>query len=150
MTTLISKISVAKCHGKLDPKALPKTPILRVFGVARGVLTGTSTFGQWEALSGDFIAVNLETGEEFRSGKAFMPDIALNLVTGALAGSPDGVEFAFDFGVKPSAKDPENKYEYTVKPVVKAKESDQIANLRALVAEAAPALGHDGGEKKKK
>lgn len=150
MTTLISKISVAKCHGKLDPKALPKNPILRVFGVARGVLSGTSTFGQWEALSGDFIAVNLETGEEFRSGKAFMPDIALNLVTGALAGSPDGVEFAFDFGVKPSTKDPENKYEYTVKPVVKAKESDQIANLRALVAEAAPALGHDGDGKKKK
>lgn len=151
MTNLVTKLSVAKCHGKLDMKNLPKGPILRVLGVARGTKTGTSTFGQWEALTGDFVAIDLTTGEEYRSGVCFMPTIALGLVTGALAGSPDGVEFAFDIGVKPSAKEPDSKYEYTVKPVVKVKENDQMSALKALVmAEAPLAIGSDDGKKKAK
>ncbi len=148
---LVSKISVAKCHGKIDMENLPKTPILRVFGVARGTKNGTSQFGQWTALVGDFAAVNLESGEEFRAGVCFMPETALGLVEGALAGSPDGVEFAFDFGVKPSAKEPKTKYEYTVKPVVKVRENDQMTALKALINETAPlAIGNDVAGKKAK
>lgn len=146
---LVSKISVAKCHGKLDKKNLPKAPILRVAGIASGTLTGSSTYGPWTALSGDFYAVNLETGEEFRSGKCFMPATALSLVEGALAGSPEGVEFAFDFGVK--AAENAIGYEYTTKSVVKAKESDAMGALLAKVSEASPlALGSDKGKGKAK
>jgi len=139
--TLIGKISVAKVFGKLDRKDLPKGTIMRVVGIANGVRTGTSNFGAWEAVRGDFYAVNLLTGEEFRSGQCFMPNTAISLVTGALAGSPDGVEFAFDFGVK--ANDSTVGYEYTVKPVVKAKESEAMTSLLERANAAAPlALGN--------
>lgn len=145
---LVSKISVAKCHGKIDKANLPKGPVLRVMGVARGTQEGSSTFGPYVALLGDFAAVNMETGEEFRAGKAFMPNTAVSLIAGALAGSPDGVEFAFDFGVKKA--DNAIGYEYTVKSVIAAKESDQMANLKALVAKEAPlAIGTEGGKKAK-
>lgn len=133
---LMSKISVAKCHGKIDKKNLPKGPVLRVAGIATGTKTGTSNYGPWTALTGDFYAINLETGEEFRSVKCFMPSTALSLVEGALAGSPDGVEFALDFGVKPA--DNAVGYEYTVKPVFKVKESEAMATLLAKVEQAAP------------
>lgn len=149
MTNIVSKISVAKCHGKLDKANLPKEPILRVAGIATGTKTGTSNYGPWTAATGDFYAVNLLTGEEFRSGVCFMPGTALALVEGALGSSPDGVEFAFDFGVKKA----ENAvgYEYTLKPVIKAKESEAFSNLLARVNEAAPlALGNDKAGKGKK
>lgn len=146
---LVSKISVAKCHGKLDKKNLPKGAILRVAGIATGTKTGTSNYGPWTALTGDFYAVNLESGEEFRAGKAFLPSTALGLVEGALSDSPEGVEFAFDFGVK--AAENAIGYEYTVKPVVKAKESDRMAQLLAQVQKESPVkIGHDGGKGKGK
>jgi len=150
MTNLVSKLSVAKCHGKLNMSDLPKGPFLRVIGVARGTKEGVSTYGPWTSLLGDFYAINTQTGEEFRSGQCFLPDTANNLVIGALKGSPDGVEFAFDIGVKPSAKEPETKYEYTVAPVIKVQENDQMASLLAQAAEAKPlAIGNETGADKK-
>lgn len=146
---LVSKISVAKCHGKIDKKNLPKGTIIRIAGIASGTKTGTSNFGPWTAATGDFIAINAETGEEFRSGICFMPSTAMSLIEGALAQSPEGVEFAFDFGVKEA--DNSVGYEYTVKPVIKAKESEAMTSLLAKVAAASPlALGHDKGKAKGK
>jgi len=145
---LVSKISVAKCHGKLDKNNLPKEPILRVGGIASGTKTGTSNYGPWTALTGDFVAINTQTGEEYRSGVCFVPGTALSLIEGALAQSPDGVEFGFDFGVKKA--DNAVGYEYTVKPVIKAKESEAMSNLLTKMAQAAPlAIGQDKGGKKK-
>ena len=135
---IVSKISVAKVHGKIDMKALPKGTIFRIVGIARGTKTGVTNFGQWEALTGTFVAYNLLTGEEFRSGVCFMPQTAIDLVTGALADSPDGVEFALDIGVKPSSREPETKYEYTLHPVLKPKDTDAMGALLAKANEAKP------------
>lgn len=149
---LLSKISVAKCHGKISRDALPTGPILRVGGIATGTKSGPDKNrpGEtWTALTGDFIAIDTVTGEEYRAGVCFLPTVGQNLVLGALGGSPDGVEFGFDIGVK-KADNPVG-YEYTVKPVVKAKESQVMLNLMARMSEASPlAIGTDAKGKKAK
>ncbi len=150
--TILSKISVAKCHGKISRDALPTGTILRVGGIATGTKSGPDKNrpGEtWTALTGDFVAIDTVNGEEFRAGVCFLPTVGQNLVLGALGGSPDGVEFGFDIGVKKA--DNAIGYEYTVKPVVKAKESQAMTNLLNKMAEAAPlAIGNDGGKKKAK
>jgi hypothetical protein len=53
------------------------------------------------------------------------------LVEGALGGeNTEGVQFAFDVGVKPT-KDRQGKdsYEYTIKPLVEAQDNDPLAIL---------------------
>lgn len=151
MTNLVSKISVAKCHGKINRDDLPKGPILRVLGIARDTKQGPDKNkpGEfWTALVGDFVAIDAITGEEFRSGVCFLPTTAQNLVLGALGGDPNGVEFAIDIAVKKA----ENivGYEYTVSPAVKPKESDAMLALMAKANEAKPlAIGNETGADKK-
>lgn len=149
MTNIISKISVAKVHGKIDRANLPKGPIVRVLGIATGTKTGPDKNrpGEvWTGLTGDFVAINTESGEEFRAGVCFLPTVGQNLVLGTLGGNPDGVEFALDISVKKA--DNAVGYEYVVAPVVKPKESDAMAALIAKAAEAKPlGLEHASGKK---
>ena len=147
MTNLVSKISMAKCHGKISRDDLPKGTILRVLGIARDTKTGPDKNkpGEfWTALVGDFVAIDTITGEEYRSGVCFLPNTAQNLIVGALGGDPNGVEFAFDIGVK-KADNPVG-YEYTVSPAVKPKESDAMLALMTKANEAKPlAIGNETG-----
>ena len=149
---LLSKISVSKCHGKLNRDDLPKGPILRVIGIGTGTKTGPDKNkpGEfWTAITGDIAAIDVTTGQEFRSGVCFMPNTAQNLVIGALGSNPEGVEFAFDIGVKKA--DNVVGYEYTVKPVVKVQESSAMQKLMAAANAAAPlALAAPEGDKGKK
>lgn len=50
----------------------------------------------WKGLVGEFIATNLQTGEQFYSGVAFFPEFALDMVAGKLGGDIDNVEFGVD------------------------------------------------------
>lgn len=50
------------------------TPLCQIFGRAIEVKVGESKDGRvWSALLGRFGAINISTGEEFRSGKLFLP-----------------------------------------------------------------------------
>lgn len=148
---LLSKITVSKCHGKLDRDNLPKGNFLRVVGIATGTKSVADKFKPGEfafGITGDIVAINTLSGEEYRSGVCYMPATAQNLVVGALGGNPDGVEFAFDIGVK-KAENPVG-YEYTIKPVIKPKESNAMAALLGRVQEEAPlALAAPEGAGKK-
>lgn len=133
--------------------------IAQVIGIARGVKTGESSFGYWEALMGDFVAIPLvgpngpqpekkdgnkivepaKEGMRFRTSQLFLPDVVLQMVSAAL-GNNTGIEFAFKIGItavstegdRPSA----TGYEYTADFMVEASKNDP---LEALLAKALPA-----------
>lgn len=139
-TQLHKKLSIKNVIGKVkalfekDEKGdIPegqKVNLIRVIGIADGIKVGTSTYGEWIAFTGQFVAIDLRTGEEHRSGQLFLPDTATDVlapVVRAQNGAP--VEFAFDIGA--TSTDTEVGYEYNVTPLVEAKENDPLQNLTA-------------------
>lgn len=130
--SLIKKISAKTIVGVV---AAPEkaTPLYTVMGIANGVKTGQSTYGEWIALTGQFEAMNLETGEAFAAPQVFLPE-PLNGLIVAKVRTPDengvtpSVRFAVEVGIKPSKST--MGYEYTVRELVDASENDPLADLR--------------------
>lgn len=139
---LITKISPKKIMGKINaPKE--KTFLMQVFGVATGTKVGDGNYGPWEALTGQFRAVNLETGEIFQSGVCHLPTVALNLIIPRIKeDSVNGVEFAFNIGVVPA----DNKvgYEYIAEPLIEAADNDPLELLAKKVMNLLPAPDKKG------
>lgn len=146
-TEIVKKISVGKLVGKV-PAVLPdsksdKTPVVisRVAGVARGIKAGESTYGAFQALTGDFVCepmVGENKGKRYRSGVLFLPDVALDLITPHVAGlaKGEGVEVAFAI----TAKNDDSVtigYSYGAEFLVEPEGNDP---LEALLAKAMPAL----------
>lgn len=118
------------------------TWLANIVGIARGTKTGTSTYGEWTALVGDFIAeplVGEKVGNRFRTGQLFLPDVVLFMITSAL-GDNKGVEFSFKVGIIAADMEGDNAsatgYEYTADFLIAPAESDPLA---ALAAKALPA-----------
>jgi hypothetical protein len=144
--SILKKITVKDVCGEIK-KPATTTWLVRVVGIARDYEIGTTNFGQFVRFKGQFRAIKIETGEVFDSGAMILPDIANNLIYGAL--SQDGsnaVEFAFDLGVKPS-KSP-TEYDYIVSSLIESKEADPLAALLSN-APALPALPAPSAEKSK-
>ena len=80
-------------------------------------------------LVGEFEATNLQTGEVFSSSVAWLPQMAVDLVSGRLGDGNDRVGFAFDVGAVYSTK-AATSYEYTVRPLIESKPSDAMAELQ--------------------
>lgn len=109
--------------------------LANVVGIARGIKTGMSSFGEWAALMGDFIAVPLvgdDTGKQYRTGQIFLPDVILNMISASMDGNT-GVEFAFKVGIY-AADDSGDRasatgYEYTADFLIDMQENDPLATL---------------------
>ena len=148
------KLSVATVYGKIDPKEVlnAKEPIkvMRVMGQAVGTKAGTSSYGDWTSLVGQFKAVNPDTGKAFEASTLFLPEVALLPIQVALAqGDARGVTFAIDLYVKEAAsrKPGGSVYEYSFEHVLPPVDSDPIAQLEARIAEAtAKALPDESGK----
>lgn len=152
MASIVKKISVKSIFG--DVKAALKkgtiqdgTAIIRVIGIASGTKTGNTQFGDWTALLGQFKGTNLVTGEQFTSGKCFLPESAMELIVPVVVAG-NTAEFAVDIGVK------ENDslaigYEYTVTPLIQQGSTDAMERLESAVAETAalPAPTKKGAKK---
>jgi len=144
MSALTKKLSVAKIYGKINVRKLPEdgsvVNLFNVIGVAVGTKSGTSDFGDWTGLVGQFEATNLETGEKFASANLFLPDVAQGLIEAQLANSENHqVQFAFVIGAKADESSSVG-YTYTAQPVLPPDAKDPLADLRASVlALAAPA-----------
>lgn len=145
--SLVSKLTIAKIHGKIKRDAIPEEgvlPLVRVMGQATGIKTGVSTYGEWCAFTGRFVAINIATGEEFTSPVVFLPSVATDLmrpVVAAADGQP--VEFAFDLAVRriPKKAENDNGYEYAVKPLLETNTADPLEALKAkLASKPLPAL----------
>ena len=140
---LQKKISVAKVCGKVTGSRVAKAggnlKMATFAGIASDIKSGVSDFGEWEALTGQFRAINAETGEVFDSGVCFLPDVALDLVKGQLASGAKAVEFAFEI----SAVEDETVsvgYSYRASPLLEMAEDDPMQRLMVKVPTFAPAL----------
>ena len=144
MSQLTKKISTAKVYGKVNVRKLPEDgTVLNLFsiiGVAIGTKSGTSDFGDWTCLVGQFEATNLETGAVMASANAFLPDVAQGLIEAQLAQEgTQQVQFAFVIGARVDESSPVG-YSYTAQPVLAPDAKDPLADLRSSVlALAAPA-----------
>ena len=132
-------------------------PVAQVYGRARGASYGTTHLGEYLKFKGDFEAVNLATGEVYRSQNLLLPEIASALLAEALTmkGAVTGtipapgtkepgkppvdastpIEFAFEIGVRSKASTTPGgaAYEYTVRPLMESRETDSLSGLRALL-----------------
>jgi hypothetical protein len=130
--TLVTKLSMKTvCNGSPDApkKDEPPKKLARFYGIATGVKTGESAMGPWTALLGSFRGINFDTGEMFQSGKCFLPNVALNMITPQLLKSENqGVSFAFDISVRRDETSA-TKYIYTADPIMDAEESDPLEML---------------------
>ena len=134
------KLSTAKIMGKIsarDVKEGENVDLFEVVGIASGSKTGESDYGPWASLTGNFAAVNLRTGEKFRSGVAFLPDVALDPIMGQLGAAAQAVEFGWIIGIKDSSS-VQCGYEYYARPLVPASENDPLERLASKMS--VPAL----------
>jgi len=126
---MIKKLSTPKIMGKRPRLGEGETEkdLYQVVGIASGVKTGDSDYGPWSALTGTFAAQNLESGEQFRSGVAFLPDVALDPIIGQLNMGVTAVEFGFTIGIKED--DTPVGYVYIATPIVEPDENDPLEEL---------------------
>lgn len=69
---------------------------LRVIGFVDRIEHMETPYGDSLRLKGEFEAINISTGEGFRSFNAFLPDIVTDQIEAALAASEGRVEFGVD------------------------------------------------------
>lgn len=145
----VKKLSVATVFGKIKLSELMAAPnqtlkIMRVIGMATGTKSGTTSYGEYSALQGQFRAIHPTTGETFDAGTLFLPDIALVPIKAALAGGAQGVEFAIDVSAvyvaeKEGFKAGGSPYEYTFENLLPMGGDDVLARMQSkLLALAAP------------
>lgn len=140
---IIKKISTKTVYGEVKRSELyeakgQRIDLYDVFGIAKGVKSGESNYGDWHALTGSFRAVNVETGEEFQAGTLFLPGVGHDLIAG-LIGDAEAVEFALRVSV---AADDTSQigYAYHVTPLIEPTEGDPLSKLQAQVQESRKAL----------
>ena len=123
-------------------KSAKPVPLCRIIGRANKAKPDTSKLGDFVRFGGEFIGVNLLTGERSVSGSAILPGIAESAVYGQMANLNDKgqaettVEFAFEIGAKFDAT-AATKYVYTVLPLLDVKTSDPMTALLAKTEGAA-------------
>ena len=108
-----------------------RVTLYTIFGVANGVKTGTSNFGEWVAFQGAFEASNYVDGNSYASNQAFITEPIQSMLMGALSES-DSVQFAITVDVK-RRDDVAVGYEYITTPHMKTQENDPLAHLRSMV-----------------
>lgn len=119
-------------HKKLGPQTIcpdllnnpgPTTRWLyRIAGRVTGTLEGSTQFGKWVALTGEFHALRFDTGETFTSNKAFLPAGAADLIAAALgkmqeADADAAVDLLYDIGIQQNKREKDNptKYDYVIR-----------------------------------
>lgn len=133
-----------------DGKVIDEAPrsLYRIWGVADSVRHGDSTYGQWTGFIGNFSAIRFSDSQLFKAPEAFLQGASETLLEDALAKAKKddpsaSVTFAFDIGVRPSAKwiaeDKGNSYEYTIKTVLESQQHDPLAALTEEVMKSLPA-----------
>jgi hypothetical protein len=143
MATLLKKISAKNIVN--DLKAVARSvekdggvkEIYKILGIVTSLKTGESQYGQYVEFNGNFFATNCVTGEQFESGKCFLPDPLPGMIQSALANN-DSVEFALSVSIK-RRDDLAIGYEYLVSPLVETRSADPLAHLKQAVLGALPA-----------
>jgi hypothetical protein len=104
-----------------------------VAGIARGIETGVSAYGEWVAFKGKMLATIYHSGEIAQSAKAFIPEPLCSHLREAM-GEHEEIEFAFEVGVARKEDDERGvNFEYTVNVLTEVQEADELAHLTKLI-----------------
>ena len=145
-------LALAQLEGiakEADPKAVP---VMRVWGMVHAKTPGVSQFGSYIKFSGEFGALNLVNGEEFRSQNLLLPQVGEAVVNSLFerAAKDGGVaEVGLDVCVEfnNSAKGG-TKFRYVVKPIVEFKGDDALSVMAKRLPP--PQYPGENGKKSKK
>lgn len=125
--TPVNKITVATVCGKIKVADLPpegeEMVLCRIAGYATGTKTGTTQYGTWAAATGDFAATNMSTGEIFAAKTAIVPGAMGDMIIATLEeklreDATQKLAFSCEIAVKRSPRNPDEKYEYIVRPIM--------------------------------
>lgn len=111
--------------------------VYKVGGTINGVKDGVSTYGPWYKFIGEFLAIDMITGEEIRSTAVCLQEPLQGLILDQLK-SDSTVEFAAEIGLR-KRDDLEVGYEYIMRPIVAPKEPDHISRLKDMMNSGDPA-----------
>lgn len=141
--TPLKKITSANVMGSVlellrgmdtEENPLPKKKSIELFdvyGQVTGIRTGTSQFGDWTMLTGNFEAVRLDTGEVFAAREAGIPEPILSAVVDALK-EHDTIDLAVRICAHKRVDElkAENSYEFTCKMITEVKPNQALSDLR--------------------
>ena len=110
---------------------------------------GDGNFSEYNRFRGNFSAVRVSDGKEFRSATLILPDVAGDALGGVMSELQEGagaVQFAFFIGIKKSESS--IGYEYTAEPLTEPEEHDPLVTMRKnlLGTDNAPRLAAPEGE----
>lgn len=147
----LKKLSVKTVYGKpafaKEDADGTEISVMQVFGQAQGVKAGTSNFGEWEALTGNFEAVNIDTGEAYRAAQLFLPDLAHEPLVMAMKANPDT---PIDFAIEITARKDSTVavgYSYGMKTLIETETADPLRALREKAQKQLAAPADDTDEK---
>jgi len=153
MATLLKKLSVKNVCGDIKaPAPGVEQKMMIIMGFTKSSTIKPTTFGDSVGFNGDFKAIDMNTGEEFRAGVCYLPDVAESLLDNAMKANAGVVEFAFEIaiiGVKGRTEGEVGKYEYRCKPLMKASENDPMVELEARLQQGLLSAPKDGSGAKK-
>lgn len=147
--TILPKITIKDCGGapekvlQYDEGSKERWPLLRVYGVASRTkekkLTNPNTgeISVYEAINGDFRAVNLHTGERFQSGVLYLPDGIHDLIAEPLRQAKENHETAevtFAMDLFSERRNNLSKYGYGATVLGEPTVPDPIAALEKAIA----------------
>jgi len=146
---LVKKLTVKNVLGRKPSAALlganETFDVMTVYGAATSIERGQSDMGDgtvspWIRFKGNFAAIRVNDGTEFRSGTMFLPDVAADLLAPIVETLPEGSEAVnFGFLVTMKKADTTIGYEYTAEPLTKPAEHDPLDVIRGQLA-GAPGL----------
>lgn len=141
LPTMLRKISAKTVCGDLKEVAPKKgeknKSIMRVFGHARRaeLVAGNDGFKDSYKFIGQFGAVNLTTGEEFRAPVMYLPEpyqsmLASEVQAREAKGDASVVTIGLDLALKYVGEKTKTGYEYVTVPVFEAEGEDPLAAIR--------------------
>ena len=125
--------AVAQEKGQKKPVA-----VLRVYGRIRAVQDGQGQFGPWRKFIGEHEAINLLTGEVYRSVNLLLPaqaELMVSQVVDAVkAKDKDGVaEYGLDLTVMFNAMPTGTQFIYSASPLIESTEEDTLTMMGKML-----------------
>lgn len=137
----LRKISPKTVFGEINFERLVKEKsidIMDVYGVITRTSIVSSDYGDSVKFGGQFRAMNLETGELFRSSVLYLPKFMQDEIAGSMV-EGSTAEFAVRMRAEYN-KESATKYIYMADTLVEAQEMDQFKALESKVNSAVKAL----------
>lgn len=111
-------------------------------GIATGFSTGSSNYGDWVKIQGDFRCYNLLNGDKYKAPTCFVQEPVQGYLLNALSNANE-VEFTVKVRVMRDDSSPVG-YTYILTPVLDAEQTNRLKQVSAKMDEAfakfAPAL----------